>query len=292
MGSYGDESYTPRPSRPSGPFFKPTPKPVTPPPSTSAAPPKTKRASRVRPPVTTRVSRPKGKVNVLLALDTTSSMGEYRDNIREKAKYLLGEITQLLPQLAGNIEMAVVGIGDHCDGNLMIQPTAFSGDIATLKSHIESILDTDGGDFPEAFECSFKIMNTWDIEGTNTILILVTDSVPHGMESRDDNGCPDNVDWKTELGALKKKLKAFYVVSCSGYQRVKRLQGELVDDDKYLIELGGNFRRLTNIVHGIVADQMGEIDKYLGNLQQTRGSARAEEVKTLLKTQGSKTDNS
>lgn len=281
MGSYGDESYTPRYTPSSRPIFKPEPKPEPEPTSTK----KTGRAANVKPPVTVIVARPKGAINLVMAFDVTGSMSGYRENIREKASYLYGEIAALLPELVGDMEFSFVGIGDHCDGpSLMIQPTAFSDDVGALKTHIESIENSSGGDVPEAIECFFKTLNSWDIEGTNTIVVLVTDSIPHGMGFDGDDGCSHNVDWEKELKELKKRAKAFYLVSCSGNTKIKRFQKRMVDDEEHIVELGADARRLTNIVHGIIAKEVGEIDTYLDHLAKTRGTARVQEVKTLLKT--------
>ncbi|MBI2626090.1 MAG: VWA domain-containing protein [Candidatus Nealsonbacteria bacterium] len=284
--SYSDESYRRTPTRSGGSFFKPTPVPPAPPPAASSKPP-TRRASQARP-LSVKIEKPKGKINLVFASDVTGSMGGFRRNVREKMEYFCDEIKNLLPELVGDMEISFVGVGDHCDGSGLLQPTAFSADVAVLKDNIGSIVDTHGGDTPEAYECLFKAMNSWDIEGTNTVLILVGDSVPHGIGCVGDDGCPDGVNWKTELDALKKKLKAFYLISCSGYASINRLQQQMVEDKEHLIELGGNFTRLTNIVHGIIAKEVGEVDKYLAHLAQTRGSARANEVATLLKTQQTK----
>lgn len=285
--SYSDESYR-RTPKSGGSFFRPTP----PPPATSApppAPPVTRRASQAVPPVIVKITRPKGRINLVFASDTTGSMGEDRENIKQKMDYFCGEIKQLLPDLVGDMEIAFVGVGDHCDGAKMLQVTAFSADVATLKNNIASIVGTGGGDTPEAYECLFKIMNGWDIEGTNTVLILVGDSIPHGIGySGNDDGCPNRVNWKEELTALKKKVRAFYFINCGSSSTLKRLQRLMAEDEEHYIDVGKNFTRLTNIVHGIIAKEVGEIDKYLAHLAQTRGAARATEVATLLKTQQTK----
>lgn len=282
MGSYGDESYTPRTtstSRPSTPFFAPTPRP-TPTPTPRA--PKTSSAAKVRPPVATQITRPKGKINVLMLIDVSSSTRNYIDNLRDKTGYLAEEIVKLIPGLAGKIEFCFMGVSDHCDGNLMLQPTAFSGDPASLKANLENIVNASGGDIPEAYECGFKFLNGQDIKDSNTIVLAVIDSVPHGIGYSEDSGCPDRVDWEKELNELKKKITAFYVISCTEHTSLKILQRKMVDNQKHFIELGTNFTRLTNVIHGIIADHLGEIDKYLDHLTKTRGAARADEVKTLL----------
>lgn len=287
--SYSSYDYSRTTSKPAGSFFKPTPAPEppsTPPPSSKPTP--TRRASQVKPPVSVKIVRPKGKINLVFVFDTTDSMGSARDNVKNKMQYFCGDIKNLLPELVGDMEIVIAGAGDHRDRPAMLQITAFSADVDTLKNNIESIVGTNGDDTPEGFECLFKEMNGWDIDGTNTVFILVTDSIPHGMGYGADDGCPDRVDWKTELTALKKKVRAFYLISCSDSSTIKRLQRLMVDDADHFIELGVNFIRLTNTVHGIIAKEVGEIDKYLAHLAATRGAARATEVATLLKTQQTK----
>ncbi len=294
MGSYGDEDYVRRPTTRSTPtprpFFKPTPAPKTTPPPASASPTATKKAASVSPPVTTVISRPKGIINIVLGMDVSDSMGAFRENLKNKTQYLIEEIGKFIPDLVGKFEISVVGVSDHCDGARLLQPTGFTGDAATLGAHITSIKNAHGGDAPEAYECLFKMMNAWPIDGTSTLFLLVGDSVPHGMGVgiRDD-GCPDNVSWEKELSELKKKLKGFYFISCGDNSvLLKKYQKKLVDDNEHFIELGGDFLRLTNVVHGILAKELKSLDQYLAHIKATRGASRATQIETLLKTKSTK----
>lgn len=286
--SYGDESYR-RETTHSAPFFRPTPspsRPSSPPPSSSSAPRATKRASQARAALATKIIRPSGKINLVLGIDTTGSNTTVKKNVVEKMQYFCDDIKNLFPDLVGNMEICFVGVGDHCDGQKVIQARAFSADVDTLKNNLETIEDTGGGDAPEAYECLFREMNNWDIANTNTVFVLVADSIPHGAGYSSDDGCPDNVDWKEELTALKKKVRAFYFISCTDHSSIERLQKLMADDEKHFIELGSSdSSRITNLVHGIIAQEVGEIDKYLDHLKNTRGAARATQVSTLLKTQ-------
>jgi len=285
--SYNDESYKRVPSGGGSSFFRPTPAPPSTPPARSTPPP-TRRAAQASP-VVVKITRPTGKINILLLMDVSGSTRAYINNLRDKAEYLYTEIIKIIPELAGKIEFSFTGVSDHCDGRLWFQPTAFSGDPAVLKNNLNSIENAGGDDEPEAYECAIKEINTWDLQDTNTIVLAVIDSVPHGIGyAGRDNGCPNGVNWKTELDALKKKIKAFYVIGCSEHVSMKRLQRLMVEENDHFIELGGNFLRLTNVVHGIIAKEFGDIDKYLARLAATRGAARANEVATLLKTRQTK----
>jgi hypothetical protein len=113
------------------------------------------------------------------------------------------------------------------------------------------------------------------------VLVLITDSVPHGMSGEGDAGCPDGVDARAELARLQQRLRSFYLVNCGNHEASIRIQRTLVKSENYFLQLT-DFRRLTNLVMAVCMDEVGELDYFMGLLERQRGRDRRDEVLTLL----------
>ena len=275
MGSYsGSSDWDLVPSTASFTAFKPRPaaaRPAPAAPATAAAP----AATGEDDPVAERPG-PRPRLDAVIAFDTTGSMTPYLENVQQKMEYLAAGLLKLL-----DVEIALIAVGDHGDGRNMLQVKTFSSDLEELKGSIQELEATDGRDQPEAFECLFKVLNGLDYEAP-TVLVLITDSIPHGMEgfAGEDEGCPFGVDWREELGELKTRLKNVYLVSCSSDEAVVALQRQLVGANAF-VRLG-DFRRLTNLIMALLMDEVGELDYFMGLLERQRGRQRRDEVMRLL----------
>lgn len=226
------------------------------------------------------IKPPKGKaLNVIFAFDITSSMEMYIGNVTQKMRYLCSELISLVPDM----EIGFIGVGDHQDGEFMLQATPFSNDLTELKEDIEAIQMTSGGDdHPEAFECLFKAVNDMKLAGTNTIMFLVTDSIPHGMKYRGrDLGCPKEVKYQEELKKIHQDLHGFYIMGASPYREIVKLQMQLVKSPEFFLNLT-NYRRVVNISSAIIADEVNQLPQFLKKLEAERGTDRVREVLRTL----------
>jgi hypothetical protein len=266
MGSYaGGSDWDELPERASFEAFKPRP---------AAAP----AAAQEEPELRLGAPGPgrKKRLDAIFAFDTTGSMTPWVENVQEKMDYLARGLLELL-----DMEIGFVGVGDHGDGRNMLQIKPPTADLEALKRNVGDLRPTDGGDTPEAFECLFKVLNSLDYP-TPTVLIIVTDSIPHGMEGYRgiDDGCPFGVDWRAELDELRGRLQKVYLVSCAEDPHIAALQRELVGDNA-LVRLA-DFRRLTNLVMAICMDEVGDLAAFMDVLERQRGPERRLEVLRLL----------
>jgi hypothetical protein len=265
MGSYaGSSDWDDVPSESSFEAFRPRPVEAASPPVIDA---------ELDLPVPTGPGR---RLNVILAFDTTGSMTQWVENVRDKMEYLAVGLTRLL-----DVEVEVIGVGDHSDGSGLLQIHPFTRDVDALRTSLHTMRATDGGDTPEAFECLFKVLNTVDYP-VPTVLVLVTDSIPHDMDgwTGDDDGCPYAIDWKTELDGLRAKLRKVWLVSCATDAKIVALQREMVGANG-LVRLD-DMRRLVNLVMAMCMDEVGELDVFMGMLERQRGPERRREVLALL----------
>ena len=124
-----------------------------------------------------------GKLDMVIAFDTTGSMAQYIGAVRK-------EVSELIPQLfkdSEDLRLGIVAFGDYCDMNnhqdfgdayQYIAPTANENEL--IKFVLNS-KDTSGGDGPEFYELVIKkiVEETQWREGSTRSILLIADAVPH-----------------------------------------------------------------------------------------------------------------
>lgn len=154
-----------------------------------------------------------GKLDMVIAFDTTGSMAQYIGAVRK-------EVSELIPQLFKDNEdlrLGIVAFGDYCDMNnaqdfgdafQCIAPTA--NENALIEFVINS-KDTSGGDGPEFYELVIKkiVEETQWREGSTRTILLIADAVPHEVGysyGHIING--SQIDWRIEAKkAADNKIK-------------------------------------------------------------------------------------
>lgn len=154
-----------------------------------------------------------GKLDMVIAFDTTGSMAQYIGAVRK-------EVSELIPQLFKDNEdlrLGIVAFGDYCDMNnakdfgnayQSIQPTANENDL--IKFVLNS-KDTSGGDGPEFYELVIKkiVEETQWRDGSTRSILLIADAVPHELGyTYQDFVVGNQIDWRIEARkAADEKIK-------------------------------------------------------------------------------------
>ena len=154
-----------------------------------------------------------GKLDMVIAFDTTGSMAQYIGAVRK-------EVSELIPQLFKDNEdlrLGIVAFGDYCDMNnaqdfgdafLCIAPTA--NENALIKFVLNS-KDTSGGDGPEFYELVIKkiVEETQWRDGSTRTILLIADAVPHEVGYSYGNIINGSqIDWRIEAKkAADNKIK-------------------------------------------------------------------------------------
>lgn len=144
-----------------------------------------------------------GKLDMVIAFDTTGSMSSYIEAVRS-------EVSDLIPQLFtdnDDLRLGIVAFGDYCD---MLSPTNFgyayqsvplTDNENDLVKFVRQAKNTGGGDGPEFYELVIKkiVEETNWREGSNRIILLIADSMPHelGYTFR-DFVIGNQIDWRHE----------------------------------------------------------------------------------------------
>ena len=167
------------------------------------------------------------RLDLLIILDTTSSMGYFIDKFKFQFLQIIQDIRRECPEAI--IFVGLIGYKDIFDKELGDEyiDYNFTTNYEKLKNKIEEI-EPDGGidipeDIPGAFELALdKIGNSW--KGDTKMAILITDSPCHGLEFHDlaqnndeqrdeyPNGDPEGKDIKEMIGKFAKfKISLFFL---------------------------------------------------------------------------------
>lgn len=154
-----------------------------------------------------------GKLDMVIAFDTTGSMAQYIGAVRK-------EVSELIPQLFKDNEdlrLGIVAFGDYCDMNnaqdfgdafQCIAPTANEN---ALIEFVLNSKDTSGGDGPEFYELVIKkiVEETQWREGSTRTILLIADAVPHEVGYSYGNIINGSqIDWRIEAKkAADNKIK-------------------------------------------------------------------------------------
>ena len=154
-----------------------------------------------------------GKLDMVIAFDTTGSMAAYIEDVRK-------QVAELVPRLFKDNEdlrLGIVAFGDYCD---MKGPNEFGNAYQCLPltdnendiiRFIRDSENTSGGDGDEFYELVIKKIveeTEWREESTRSIL-LIADAEPHPIGYSYENIVSRNsIDWKKEAEkAAGKKIK-------------------------------------------------------------------------------------
>ena len=167
------------------------------------------------------------RLDLLIILDTTSSMGYFIDKFKFQFLQIIQDIRRECPEAI--LFVGLIGYKDIFDKELGDEyiDYNFTTNYEKLKNKIEEI-EPDGGidipeDIPGAFELALdKIGNSW--KGDAKMAILITDSPCHGLEFHDldqnndeqkdeyPNGDPEGKDIKEMIGKFAKfKISLFFL---------------------------------------------------------------------------------
>ena len=167
------------------------------------------------------------RLDLLIILDTTSSMGYFIDKFKFQFLQIIQDIRRESPEAI--LFVGLIGYKDIFDKELGDEyiDYNFTTNYEKLKNKIEEI-EPDGGidipeDIPGAFELALdKIGSSW--KGDTKMAILITDSPCHGLEFHDldqnndeqrdeyPNGDPEGKDIKEMIGKFAKfKISLFFL---------------------------------------------------------------------------------
>lgn len=162
-----------------------------------------------------------GKLDMVIAFDTTGSMGSYIGQVKN---HVSGLVPQLLKDNP-NMRIGIVAFGDYCDmksatvfgdAYQVLHPTDNEKDII---SFVKKAKGTGGGDGDEFYELVIKKITEetpWREDATKTVL-FIADASPHKVGYSYGNIVQNaQIDWREEAKKASEKGIQFDTISIHG----------------------------------------------------------------------------
>lgn len=152
-----------------------------------------------------------GKLDMVIAFDTTGSMAAYIEAVRK-------EVAELIPRLFKDNEdlrLGIVAFGDYCDmesatefgkAYQCLMPTNNEND---LIKFVRESQDTSGGDGDEFYELVIKkiVEETPWRNGSTKAVLLISDAKPHPLGyTYEDRVVGNQIDWRKEAEKAAHKM--------------------------------------------------------------------------------------
>jgi len=172
-----------------------------------------------------------GKLDMVIAFDTTGSMASYIGAVRN-------EVADLIPWLFKDNEdlrLGIVAFGDYCDmesaqefgkAYQCIMPTNNEND---LIKFVRESKDTSGGDGDEFYELVLKkiVEETPWREGSTRSILLISDAYPHPLGyTYEDFVVGNQIDWRDvakKAASMKIKVDTVTITDAAWYRELSAM---------------------------------------------------------------------
>ena len=168
------------------------------------------RTGLVKPKVKESTTTSDGKLDMVIAFDTTGSMAKYISAVKEHVKELIPKLFKQNPDL----RIGIVAFGDYCDMpskynfGKAYQVCELTDDENKLIKFITSAQNTGGGDSDEFYELVIKKIveeTNWRKDSTKAVL-LIADAEPHKVGYNYGNIIVNNrINWREEAKKAAEK---------------------------------------------------------------------------------------
>src|SRR5438105_9863830 len=149
------------------------------------------------------------RIDVAFALDTTGSMGDEIDVVKEKIVAIARNVSAGQPR--PDVRFGIVAFRDRGDA-YVTKAFPFSREIADVQKTLRSLDAEGGGDEPESVaEGLYAAVHElqWDFsKSTARLIFLVGDAGPHEY--------PDGKDWRKVASEAAEKGITISAIGCSG----------------------------------------------------------------------------
>lgn len=173
-------------------------------------------------------SSDEGKLDMVIAFDTTGSMSAYIGAVKKNVKELVPKLFKQNPDL----RIGIVAFGDYCDMpskdefGRAYQVCELTDNENKLIEFITNAQNTFGGDSDEFYELVIKkiVEETDWREGSTKAVLLIADAEPHRVGySYSDRVVNNQIDWREEAKKAFEKGIKFDTLTIDRTEWYKRL---------------------------------------------------------------------
>lgn len=186
------------------------------------------RTGLIKPKVKESTTTSDGRLDMVIAFDTTGSMSRYISAVKEHVKELIPKLFKQNPDL----RIGIVAFGDYCDMpskyefGRAYQVCKLTDDENKLMKFIINAKDTSGGDGDEFYELVIKkiVEETNWREGSTKAVLLIADAEPHKVGYSWSNIVVNNqIDWREEAKKAAEKGIKFDTLTIDKIEWYKEL---------------------------------------------------------------------
>lgn len=148
------------------------------------------------------------RIDVVFTIDSTSSMGDEIEIVKNNIRNIISEISQGQP--APDVRYGIVTYRDRYD-EYVTKSWPFTRDVQEISRALSSIVAAGGGDKPEDVASGLHVTlhnMDWDSQARSKIVFLIGDAGPHSY--------PDGYRWEDELVFAQRNNISINTVACSG----------------------------------------------------------------------------
>lgn len=195
-----------------------------------------------------------GRLEVVMAFDTTSSMYSYFEKVREN----LQQMAEKICQKTKAVRFCVIPYKNHddvgyFDGQFAFLKSQLTTNIEEIRHQIMMVPKGGGGpDWLTVLEDVFHYLNTeiqWGV-ATKKILIIVGDEPPHGVKDNKE-ACPFGYDYEKEIATLIKNSVRIYPVLCGSDEATASAFKVFADQSKGIFLKLEQIDDLVDLITGI-----------------------------------------
>lgn len=172
-----------------------------------------------------------GKLDMVIAFDTTGSMAAYIHAVRK-------EVSGLIPKLFKDNEdlrLGIVAFGDYCDMKnahdfgAAYQCLPLTNNENAIVKFVNEAKDTSGGDGDEFYELVIKkiVEETSWRDGSTRAILLISDADPHPLGyTYEDYVVGNQVDWRKEAqkaANMKIKIDTLTITDTPWYKELSAM---------------------------------------------------------------------
>ncbi len=192
-------------------------------------------------------------LEVVVSFDCTGSMYPCLTQVRKEVTAFFDQLLTDIP----NIKLGAIAHGDYCDTDTyVIKEHELSSNKKSLVDFVNKVGNTHGGDAAECYELVLHTARSFNwTAGTNKVLIVIGDDVPHGANESQNK---KKLDWRNELKCLLEMGVKVYGVQALNrrhatpfYQEIAKITGG------FHLALN-QFSEISDIIYAVCYQQAGD----------------------------------
>lgn len=200
-------------------------------------------------------------LDVTFAFDTTGSMYQYLDQVRNELKAFATALHEAVP----DVRIGVIAYGDYCDrdSTYVTKQLSLTPDIQAVRNFLLNVESTGGGDEPEAVEEALSCAREagWRL-GSRRALVIVGDAPPHGVIDP-----LVGKDYREEAKALASVGIVGYPVLCGQSRSAREAFAEVASLMRGRLLQIGNVHELIDILLAVCLKEMNQLTAYVEKMR-------------------------